>query len=271
MPKGPRVAIITDLEGVACVTSRAVWDSNDTTGAFAEYTRLLVGEANAAAAGCFDAGADEVLLFEGHGNSFRGHLPEFDPRAKLALGVPFHKVAEERYDALILVGYHAMADAQNAVLSHSHSSGTYVATWLNGTLIGEIGHLAALFGEYGTPLVLVTGDAAACKEAEELIDGVEVVSVKQAAGRFGAISLSPAAACGLIKKHAKSAVDARDEIKPFICEPPVEFVVEFSTTDPVERSTLIPGIETAGPRRMIIRGKSVAEVMERFWIASRLV
>lgn len=271
MASGFKAIIVTDLEGVAGVVNPVVWNSADTSGAFDEYTRLLVGEVNAAVAACFDSGAEEVLIVEGHRNSFRGRLSEFDSRAKVALGVPFHKLAEGRHDALLLVGYHAMSDADAAVLSHSHSSGTYVATWLNGTLIGEIGHLAALFGEYGTPLVFVSGDAAACKEADELVDGVVTAPVKQGVHRFAAITLSPAAACELIRESAAEAVAGRDEIRPLGFEPPVEFVVEFATTDPVERNTLIPGIETAGPRRMLIRGKSVAEVMERFWLTSRLV
>jgi len=271
MPDPVRVAIITDLEGVACVTDRAAWDSDDRTGAFAEYTRLFVGEVNAAAGGCFDAGAREVLVAEGHAKSFRGHMGEFDPRVRLALGVPFHVMAEGRYDALVLVGYHAMADAEGAVLSHSHSDKTYVATWLNGTLIGEIGHLGAVFGEYGTPLVFVSGDVAACREAEELVEGVVTAAVKQAVGRFGAFSLSPQGACELIRERAAAAVEKRDDIRPVAFESPVEFVVEFSTTDPVERSTLVPGVEAAGARRIIISGGSVAEVMRLFCLTSRVV
>ena len=271
MPTGPKVAIVTDLEGVACVTTRDAWNTDDQSGAFAEYTRLLVGEVNAAVAAAFEAGAEEAVIVEGHARSFRGHLDEFDPRARIALGVPFHVVAEGRYDALLLVGYHAMADAENAVLSHSFSDRTYTASWLNGTLVGEIGHLASLFGEFGTPLVFVSGDAAACREAEELIEGVITAPVKQAAHRFGALSLSPGAARDLIRQHVPEAINGRDEIRPMSVEPPIEFVVEFSTTDPVERSTLVPGIEAAGARRIIIRGKTVADVMALFYLTARIV
>jgi D-amino peptidase len=250
---GFKAVIVTDLEGVACVTDPLVWDAAAAPEAFAEYVRLFVGEVNAAANACFDSGAEEVLVVEGHRNSFRGQLEAFDPRVRLALGVPFH------------------ADAEGAVLSHSHSTKTYVATWLNGTLIGEIGHLGALFGEYGTPLVFVSGDTAACREAEDLVEGIVTASVKQAAGRFGAYSLSPESARSLIREKAAEALSKRDAISPVIVAPPVEFVVEFSTTDPVERDTLIPGIEAAGSRRIVIRGQSVAEVMKLFYLAGRVV
>jgi D-amino peptidase len=264
------VVIVTDMEGAACVTSPGVWDRGDATGAFAEGSRILVGETNAAVEAAFDAGADEVLVFEGHKGSFRGRLEELDQRAKLAFGVPFHELAEEGFDCLMLVGYHAMADAEGGVLSHSYADRTYVASWLNGTLVGEIGHLASLFGEYGTPLVFVSGDAAACREAEELVEGVVTAVVKEGSHRFGAVSLAPSAARELIRQRAREALSA-DDIMPLKFQPPIEFVVEFSTSDPVERNIMVPGIEQAGPRRMVIRGGSVAEVMKLFDLTARIV
>lgn len=271
MAKGLRIAIVTDLEGVACVTGRYVWDSSDATGAFAEATQLLVGEINAAAQAAFAAGAEEVLVVEGHANSFRTHLEEFDRRARLALGVPFQDTPQGRYDALMLVGYHAMADTELGVLSHSWADKAYVASWLNGTLIGEIGHQAAMFGEYGTPLVFVSGDLAACREAENLVDGVVTAPVKDGAGRFGAYSLSPEAARSLIRERVHKALETRARVQPLRFAPPVEFIVEFSTADSVERNTMVPGITSDGPRRMVIRGASVYEVMTLFALTGRIV
>jgi len=271
MAEGFSVIIVTDLEGAACVVSPVVWDREDATGGFREASEILAGEINAAAGAAFAAGADEVLIVEGHRGSFRGLVDRFDPRAKISLGVPFYELAEQGWDALCLVGYHAMADAERAVLSHSFADRAYVASWLNGTLVGEIGHLATLFGEHGTPLVFVSGDVAAVREAEELIEGVVTVAVKEAAHRFGGISFSPQAAREMIAESAGEAFAAREEIVPLRVEPPVEFVVEFSTTDPVERNVLVPGIEAAGPRRMVIRGRTVSEVMRLFELTGRIV
>lgn len=271
MGKDFRVVIVTDLEGVSCVTSWTACDPADTTGAFAEASALLAGEINAAVGAAFDAGATEVTVVEGHRGTFRGHFEELDSRARTVVGTSFDDVAEEAFDALMLVGYHAMADAEKGVLSHSYSNKTYVASWLDGTRIGEIGHLAALFGAYGTPLVFVSGDAAACLEAEELVDGVTTAAVKEGAHRFAATCLSPAEARELIAAGAAEALDKAYDVAPLEFEPPIEFVVEFSTSDPVERSTLIPGIEAAGPRRFVIRGESVKEVMRLFSLTARVV
>ncbi|MCD6405835.1 MAG: M55 family metallopeptidase [Planctomycetes bacterium] len=271
MAEGTSVLIMTDLEGVGGVTSWATCDPRDTTGAFREASGRLVGEINAAAEAAFDAGAEEVVIVEGHKGTFRGHQNQFDQRAKLALGVAFYEIAQEGFDCLMLVGFHAMADAERGVLSHSYANKTYVASWLNGTRVGEIGHLASLFGEYKTPLVFVAGDQAACREAEDLVEGVVTAPVKEGYHRFGAVSLSPQAAQELIREKAREALSVADDITALRFEPPIEFVVEFSSTDPVERSSLVPGIEAAGARRMVIRGDSVNEVMNLFNLTARIV
>ena len=203
MAGGFSVLVVTDLEGVACTVSPLVWHSGETSGVFEQASRVLTGEINAVVGAAFEAGADEVVVVEGHRDSLRGRLEEIDPRAKLAFGVPFYELASRGWDCLMLVGYHAMADAEKAVLGHSFSDKTYVASWLNGTLVGEIGHLAALFGEHGTPLVFASGDAAACRETEELVEGAVTAAVKEGLGRFGAISLSPEAAMELLLQKVR--------------------------------------------------------------------
>lgn len=271
MAGGMSVMIMTDLEGVGGVTSWRACDSADPTGAFQEATRRLVIEVNAAAEAAFDAGAEEVVIMQGHANTFQGHHEDFDQRAKLSVGAAYHKVAEQGFDALMLVGFHAMADAEGGILSHSYADKTYVASWLNGTLIGEIGHLAAMFGAHGTPFIFLSGDAAACREAEDLVEGVITAAVKEGFARFGGTSLSVQAARELICEKAAEAFSRMEEIAPLEFEGPIEFVVEFSTTDPVERNILVPGIEAAGSRRIIIRGESVSEVMALFALTARVV
>ena len=51
---------------------------------------------------------------------------------------------------------------------------TWQNLWFNGTLVGETGINAALCGTWGCPVLLVTGDEAACGEARELLgDGAD--------------------------------------------------------------------------------------------------
>ena len=63
----------------------------------------------------------------------------------------------------------------------------------NGTEVGETGINAALCGTWGCPVLLVTGDQAACREGRELLgDGLTTVQVKTALGRFSGRHKTPA-------------------------------------------------------------------------------
>ena len=64
-------------------------------------------------------------------------------------------VGPEGFDGLCLVGLHAMQHVPGALLAHSYLR-EYDAIFLNGRKVGEIGIEAALAGEQGIPLVLVT-------------------------------------------------------------------------------------------------------------------
>ena len=69
------------------------------------------------------------------------------------------------------------------VLNHTVSGPDFQNLWFNGTLVGETGINAALCGTWGCPVLLVTGDDAACREGTELLgDGLTTVEVKQGLG-----------------------------------------------------------------------------------------
>ena len=94
---------------------------------------------------------------------------------------------ENGCDACLLIGMHARNGVPDGVLSHTISSVRYRNLWFNGDLVGEVGVNAALNGHYGVPIALVTGDAATCREAKELL-GKELptVAVKTGLTRYSA-------------------------------------------------------------------------------------
>ena len=59
---------------------------------------------------------------------------------------------------------HAMAGTADGVLNHTVSGQAWRNLWFNGAPVGETGINAALCGTWGCPVLLVTGDEAACGE-----------------------------------------------------------------------------------------------------------
>lgn len=248
-----KILIAADMEGVTGVTT---WDQVTPGHAeYARFRRLMTQDVNAAVRGAMEAGADEVIVADGHWNGSNILIEELDPRAKLNSGSPspfsMMQGIDETVDGVFFVGYHARNGSPNAVLDHTWSSKTVANVWLNDILTGEYGLNAALAGHFGTPVIMAAGDQTACSQIVELLGDLETAVVKQASGRFAAECLPPAVAQGVIAEAASRAVgrllegDAPD---PFVLDTPLRVTVEFFTSDMADRASRIPFTRRDGTR-----------------------
>lgn len=240
-----KILTATDMEGITGVTT---WDQ--VTPGHAEYARFrrqMTEDVNAAIRGASDAGADEIIVADGHWHSANILIEELDPRARLNTGSPspfsMMQGIDESIDGVMFVGYHARNGSQNAVLDHTWSSKTVANVWLNGILTGEYGLNAAVAGHFGAPVIMVSGDQTACAQVTELLGDIETAVVKQASGRFAAECLAPDLTREMICLSADRAVRRLvqgDVPEPFILDTPVTVTVEFFTSDMADRASRIP-------------------------------
>lgn len=205
-----KVFIGTDLEGVAGVVSFEKQAYPD--GKYYEAAKkLLTAEINAAVDGLIEAGADDILVMDGHGPGAVS-FEDLHRKAKLMHGRPLPPRTVMQgiigeYDVCMMLGQHAMAGVKLGTLNHTQSSSSIDYYKLNGKPIGEIAQFALQQGGLGLPLIFLSGDDAACAEASELIPEITTVSVKRGVGRNSAISLSVEEARGRIRKGVVRAVE----------------------------------------------------------------
>jgi D-amino peptidase len=240
-----KILIATDMEGITGVTT---WEQ--VTPGHAEYARcrkLMTQDVNAAIRGAMEAGADEVIVADGHWSGSNILIEELDPRARLNTGSPspfsMMQGIDEMVEGVFFVGYHARNGSPNAVLDHTWSSRTVANVWLNDILTGEYGLNAAVAGHFGVPVVLATGDQTACSQIVELLGDTETAVVKQATGRFAAECLAPAVTQEMIALAASRAVERLidgDVPDPFVLDTPVRVTVEFFTSDMADKASRIP-------------------------------
>lgn len=153
----------------------------------------------------------------------------------------------------MFVGYHARAGCQNAILDHTWSSSCVANVWLNGQVVGEIGWNAAVCGDLGVPVILVSGDQSACAEAAALLGPIEAVVVKQAWGRMAAECLPPQVAQERIREAAARAVRRLAEghaPELLRLQRPVTVTVELVTSDMADRAEVLPSAERLEGRRV---------------------
>lgn len=223
------VLIITDLEGVSCVDSIDMIDT--ATEGYRRACEYLMADTNAAIDGAFAGGADRVSVVDGHGSGKNFIHSLLDKRAEFYSSDDFVTNKHQHFDALLCVGAHAMAGTQDAFLDHTQNSTKWFEYCINGTPQGEMGQQAYCFGQFGTPLVMASGDEAACREARWLVPNLAIACVKKADGRNKAICIPLEEACEKIREAAKDGVMRCKEIKPLTLKFPVELKLTFTRND----------------------------------------
>ncbi|MBA2359733.1 MAG: M55 family metallopeptidase [Actinobacteria bacterium] len=255
-----RVHIISDMEGVAGIVRAEQTSGGEPL--YDEGRKLYTEEINAAVRGAKAAGAKEIVVMDHHGAgkgwSFNSLLPEaLDPACEFVVQsswTQYTEFLEEGCDACLLVGMHAMAGTPDGVLNHTVSGREWFNLRFNGVLVGETAINAALCGNWNCPVVLVTGDEAACREAKALLgDGLTTVSVKTGIGAGAARNLTPTVARELIEEGARDALKDLTAVEPYDPGRPAEIEVDFMHTGFVDSYRGRNGVEIIGPRSICAR------------------
>jgi D-amino peptidase len=233
-----RVHVISDIEGCAGIVK---WSqTGGDSPLYQEGRRLYTEEINAAVRGAKAGGATEIVVMDCHGAggdyTFNSLLAgELDPDCEFVIQsewTEYTEFLEEGCDAALFVGMHAMAGTPDGVMSHTVSGQAWASLRFNGTLVGETGINAALCGQWGCPVLLVTGDRATCREAKALLgDALTTVEVKVGIGRYSARSLPAVKARELIEAGAKAALKDLSAVKPYDPGRPCEIEITFTTAD----------------------------------------
>jgi len=257
-----KVFIVSDIEGVAgIVKGEQTGPTGDAT-LFQEGRKLYTEEINAAVRGAKAAGGTEIVVMDchgaGEGYTFNSLIPEdLDPDCEFVVQdqwTEYIEFLEQGVDAALFVGMHALAGTGEGVMNHTVSGRDFQNLWFNDDLVGETGINAALCGTWGCPVVLVTGDQAACREGTELLgEALTTVQVKRGAGVQSARNLVPARAREAIEAGTKRALQDLDAVKPYDPGKPCAIRVEYKWTDPVAKLRYRHGVDVVDARTIVSR------------------
>lgn len=243
-----KILISGDMEGVSGITQ---WDQ--VTPDHPEYMNrsraLYTGDLNAAIEGAYEGGATALVVSDGHWNGTNALIEQLDPRARLNHGSPsplsMVQGIDQDVDALMLVGYHAMAGTAEAILDHTWSNARIANVFINGRRTGEIGLNLGVAGHFGVPPILITGDQTACAEGVAFGgEAMQTAIVKTATSQFAAECLSLVESRRRIREAAQAAVaglKAGRAPKPFAVSRPTTLAVEFVYSRHADRALLFPG------------------------------
>ena len=231
-----KIYVNTDLEGISGVYKFDQTRQKDTP-LNIQACEYFMGDVNAVVKGLRDGGATEVVVLDGHGSqAVIPHLME--PGATYITGRPRPGAGnltdlDSTFDGMVLLGFHSMMGTADGILNHTQSSLSENRYWYNGVESGEIAQNAAIAGYYGVPVILVTGDVAACREAEKFLgDKLVTVAVRRGLAREAAELYPFPVTRKALYEGAKKAVEAIASCKPYILETPIQVKEEYLNLDP---------------------------------------
>ena len=267
-----RVHIISDMEGVSGIVKGR--QTHGGAPMYDEGRKLYTEEINAAVRGAKAAGATEVVVMDCHGAgaewSFNSLVPDLlDPDCEFVVQdnwTEYTEFLEEGCDAALLVGMHAMAGTRTGGMSHTVSGSDYFNLWFNGTRVGETGIHAAVCGTWGCPILLVTGDDAACAEGQSLLgERLTTVAVKRGIGAASARQIPTVRARRLIEEGARQALAEPKAVPPWSPGTPCEIRVEFKHTKAADDLRFREGVERVDDRTISVTADTWWEAWRRFY------
>ena len=260
------IYLMADAEGLCGIHLR---DQVSLDGKYySELRQMMTEEINHCVESLKAAGAKQVMVRDAHASGNNVIWPELSSAADgYVMGNSAGKRMPgiEDYDAVVLLGYHAMAGTYKGILEHTMSSRHWQNCWINGVKCGETALDAAIAGEYGKPVILVSGDDCVCAEAKAILPQVVTAEVKQALSLEGAVHLPRPTAFRLLRVQMKQAVRAlkKGEIKPYEVEKPVRLRIEVVERGSVPTAIARPDINILDGRTYEVEAGSVEEALAR--------
>ncbi len=259
--------IFTDIEGVAGVVSFDLHSRPDAK-YYEQAKLLLTAEVNVACQALIESGVTDIVVNDGHGPGAIVY-EKLHSSAMLIHGRPtaptpkwiFNQYTTDS-DFVMMVGQHAMAGTPDGNLSHTQCSRTIEYYKLNGELIGEIAQIAYSAGHYNIPLIFLSGDLAAAREAKQLLPDIVTAEVKYGLGRNCALSVPIAESHKRISSKVTEAIEKfkAGKFSPLTQSGPYEIEIRYFSTDAADMKEAC-GYERIDPQTVQKRSDNIMDVI----------
>ncbi len=255
-----KIFIVTDLEGISGIDSIEMMQTDSSHYDYC-LQRLMI-DTNAAVDGAFSGGANEVVVWDGHWKGTNFIQGMLDSRA-VQTKDNFINSLNRSFNAIMFVGTHAMAGTINGFLDHTQNSGKWYNYYVNGRRTGEIGQWGIIAGYFHIPVIMVSGDQAACVEAKQFFGSVECAVVKYGIGRNKAALVNEEEAVEKIREAARKSLSLIGKIKAYKPIMPIEIKLELYRSDYCDELSIGQGVERMDARTVRKIANSGLEIFFR--------
>lgn len=179
-----KIFISADIEG--CAGLALVDETRKSEAVYQRFARQMTEEVVAACEAAHEAGADEIVVKDGHGDATNidpTAMPEYVTLIRGKSGHPYNMMygIDDSYDGVMYIGYHAPAGDPNFAISHT-STGNSLYINLNGQRMSECMLNSYTAASHGVPILFLAGDEQICTLAQQLVPGITTVATKRGVG-----------------------------------------------------------------------------------------
>jgi len=245
-----KVFMLWDMEGTSGLFEKEkiwYWDPGVPEQMKKEGCELFTADVNSAARAALEAGVDSLIICDTHhgGNNIIPEKLISDPRIKFlprSVGLENGKWRwmpglDETVDGFMVMGHHSKPGTEGGFLHHAQSL-DWADIRINGKSVGEIGIESCYAGNWNIPTIMMHGDDAGCREAEELLPGIVTAAVKHAVSYEKAEGPDPETARALTARKVKEAIEKLKSGGKFtVYKPtlPMTVSVRLITTEAAEK------------------------------------
>ncbi len=263
-PKKLKVYISVDMEGVAgTVTADQLGPGGFE---YERFRQFMTRETLAAVTAAKEMGATEILVSDSHGNGENLLIEQFPKDVRIIRSWPrrlgMMAGIDATFDAVVFIGYHASTTNPRGVRAHTFSSAHLTRVTLNGQEVTEGVFNAAVAGQFGVPVMMMSGDDAAIAEIRARLGNIEAAETKKTLGFHSANTLTPDASCELIGEKVKAALGRLGDFKPYVVASPVTLDMSFKSYLPAEVLAYLRNIQRVDSHTIRFVGKDMAEVAD---------
>jgi D-amino peptidase len=260
--QGLKVYISADMEGVV---GAVTGDQLGPTGfEYGRFRQIMTHEVNAAIEAAREMGATEILVSDSHGNGENLLIEQLPQDIQLIRSWPrplmMMEGIDESFDAAIFLGYHASTTNTRGVRAHTISSSNLTAVRLNGMEMMEASINAAIAGDFGVPIVMISGDDATVAEAQRIVGDMEGAVLKWSLGFHSARTLMPEAGYEVIREKVRAALARVDDFQPYRLDGPIELEISFKNYMPAEVMAYLPNVDRVDAHTIRFVGQNMTEI-----------
>ncbi|HTT33426.1 MAG TPA: M55 family metallopeptidase [Methylomirabilota bacterium] len=257
-----KIYISVDMEGVAGVVTA---DQLGPSGfEYERFRKFMTNETLAAVQAAKEAGANEIIVSDSHGNGQNLLIEQFPKDVRIVRAWPRHggmmAGIDSTFDAAMFVGYHASTTNPRGVRAHTFSSAHLARVALNGNAVTEGEFNAAYAGALGVPVVFASGDDAATQELKSRLGNIEIAETKKSLGFHSAETITPEASCERVAAGVKVALHRLSEFKPYVLKTPITLELTFKNYTPAEILSYLRAVQRVDSHTIRFVGKDMAEV-----------